>query len=310
MNTGQIHHGFTGTHLMLEIPAQAPIAPKPAECPFHHPPARNHHKAFGIRGAVGDLQLPATMLFDPLHDRLIAAIGPEELEATPAVMDITLNAGKELLQYDFSSRAVRHACTMDHDQQKQAEDVDHDMAFAPVDLLMHIGSALFPTFGRLDALAINNGGAGLGLPPGLLPDLRDQGHVEVFPQPAVAPPPIIAIDRLPRGKVVGQQPPRLPTAHDIEDGIDDLPIRPGARTARASLARWEQRSKTRPLFVIQIGWVRSSGLYFHPPSLSNPFSKRSLRGQVAEQELFSDFLCGIPWLDAGETRRHEVGDIP
>src|SRR5580765_7591086 len=100
MNTGQIPHGFTGAHLMFEVSAQAPITTKPAEGPFHYPPARNYHKAFGLRGTVGDLQSPATVVFDPLHDRLIASIGPEELQATPAVMDVTLNAGKEFLQYD------------------------------------------------------------------------------------------------------------------------------------------------------------------------------------------------------------------
>src|SRR5262245_58484124 len=179
MNTGQIHHGFTGAHLMLEVPAQAPIAPKPAEGPFHDPPAWNHHKAFGLRGTVGDLQAPATVLFDPLHDRLVASIGPQELQATPSIMDVTLNAGKEPLQHDFPSGAIWDTRTMDHDQQKQPQDIYHNVAFAPVDLLMHIGSALFSPFGRLDALAINDGGAGLGLPSRLLPDQRDQGGVEL-----------------------------------------------------------------------------------------------------------------------------------
>src|SRR5215467_4206051 len=133
MNAGQIHRGFTGAHLMFEVSAQAPLATKPAECPFHDPPAGNHHKAFGIRRTVGDLQAPAAAVFDPLHNRLIAAIGPEELQATPAVMDVTLDTGKELLQHHFPSGAVRDTRTMDYDQQEQPQDVDHDMAFAPVD---------------------------------------------------------------------------------------------------------------------------------------------------------------------------------
>src|SRR5262249_7099371 len=115
MNTDQIHHGFTGAHLMLEVPAQAPIATKPAEGPFHDPPARNDHKAFSFRGTVGDLQVPAAAVFDPPHDRLRAAIGPEELEATPAVVHAALAAGKELLQYDFPPGAVRDTRTRDHD---------------------------------------------------------------------------------------------------------------------------------------------------------------------------------------------------
>src|SRR5262245_51268970 len=142
MNTRQIHHCFTGADLMLEVSAQAPIATEPSTCPFYDPPARNHHKAFGIGGTVGDLQSPAAAVFDPLHERLIATIGPEELQATPTVMNVTLEACKELLQHSFTSGAVRHARTMEHDQQKQPEEVDHDMAFAPIDLLTHIGSAL------------------------------------------------------------------------------------------------------------------------------------------------------------------------
>lgn len=104
---------------MLEVSAQAPIATEPSECPFYDPPARNHHKAFGLRGTVGDLQSPAAALFDPLHDRLIASIGPEELQATPSVMDVTLDADQEFLPNYFPSGAVRDTRTMDHDQQEQ-----------------------------------------------------------------------------------------------------------------------------------------------------------------------------------------------
>jgi hypothetical protein len=258
---------------MLEVSAQAPIATKPAEGPFHYPPARNYYKAFGLRGTVGDLQWPATVVFDPLHDRLISSLSPEELQATPAVMDVTFDTGKEFLQHDFPARTVRYACTMDHNQQEQPEDVDYEMAFAPVDLLRHLGSSLFPAFGRLHAWAVNNGGAGLGLPPCLLSDRRDQGRGELLPQPAVAPPPILPIDRLPRRKVVGQQPPRLPAAHKIEDRIEDLPIRPGARAASGAVAHGQQRHNPIPLLIIQIRWLCASGGSFHPPKLSTPFFK-------------------------------------
>jgi hypothetical protein len=278
MNAGPIHHGFTGAHLMLEVSAQAPIATKPPECPFHHPPARNHHKAFGVRGTVCNLQPPATVVFDPPHNRLIPPIGPEKLQTTPAVMDGALNAGQEVRQHKLASGAVRDARTMDHDQQKQSEDVDHDMAFAPVDLLMHVGSTFFAAFGRLDALAINKSGAGLGLPPSVLPDGQDQGGVEPLPQSAVTPSPVLAIDCLPRGKVVGQQPPRFPTAHEIEDGIDDLPIRPYARAASGAATNGEQNCNTIPLLIIQIRRVHTSGVSVHPPKVSALFSKRSLRG--------------------------------
>src|SRR6267142_7161604 len=119
MDTGQIDHCLTGADLMLKVFAQAPIASQPAKCPFHYPPARDHHKALGPRGSVGDLQLPPTCLLDPGHDSFIAPIGPEELQATPPVVDTALEARKEFLQDHFAPGAVRHASTMDHDQQEQ-----------------------------------------------------------------------------------------------------------------------------------------------------------------------------------------------
>jgi len=57
---------------MLEILAQAPIPAQPAECPFHYPPARNHHKTLGVRGPTGNLQSPPAGLLDPGHEGFIA----------------------------------------------------------------------------------------------------------------------------------------------------------------------------------------------------------------------------------------------
>jgi hypothetical protein len=39
---------------------------------------------------------------------------------------------------------------MHHHQHQQPQDVDYDMAFAAIDLLMHIGSAFFAAFGRFN----------------------------------------------------------------------------------------------------------------------------------------------------------------
>src|SRR5690606_34043052 len=107
----------------------------------------------------------------------------------------------------------------------------HDRTVAPLDLLVDIWASLFSTLRRLDALTVDHNGTGLGLPALLLPHGFDQRRVERRPQPAVAPAPLLPIHGLPRREVVGQQPPRLPTAYDRENGSQDLAARPGARAA-------------------------------------------------------------------------------
>jgi len=77
--------------------------------------------------------------------------------------------------------------------------------------------------------------------------------------------------------LLGHQPPRLPTAHDIEDSIENLTVRPGARAAPRSLGLGEEWCEAGPLVIIEIGRVGLSGFCFHLLSLSDPFSKRSLR---------------------------------
>ena len=271
---------------MFEVFAQAPIPAQPAKGPFHHPAAWNHHKALSVRRAAGNLQPPPTVVLDPPHHSFIAPLGPDEFQATPPVVDPALDPHKEFLQEHFTARAVRPARPMHPHPYEQPQDSDHDVAFAPIDLLVHVRPTVFPAFRRLDALAVNNRGTGLGLPPFLLADGCDQGRVERVPQPAVAPSPVIPIPRLPRRKVVRQQAPGLPTAPEIEDGIENLAIRPGARAASGTPGQGEQVCKAAPLVIIQIRWVRSSGGCFPPPRLSAPFSKRSLRARYGDE-----FFC-------------------
>src|ERR1043166_2186984 len=276
MNTSQIHHCLTGADLVFKVFAQAPIASQPSECPFYHPPAPNHDKTPGGRRPTGKLQTPPAGLLDPGHDGFITPISPNELQAAPAVVDIALNARKEFLQEEFAARAIGDTGTVHHRQQQQPQDIHHDVAFTPIDLFMDIRSSLFSTFRCLNALAINNRRTGLGLPPFLLADGFDQCRVERVPQPTFAPAPVVPIDRWPRGKVMGQQPPSLPTPHDIENGIENLTVRPGARAAPSTHGQCEQGGQAAPLFIVHIRWVRTPGSYFHPPRLSALFTKRSL----------------------------------
>src|SRR5262249_55895984 len=172
--------------------------------------------------------------------------------------------------------------TMHYHQHEQSQDVHHDMAFASIDLFMDISSSLFPTFGCLDALAVDNGRAGLALSARLPSHGGDQRRVKLVPQTAVAPAPVIPIHGLPRRKVVGQQSPRLPTTYEVEDGIQDLAVRPGPRATPGTRELGKLDSNAAPLFLIQIRWVWASALEFHPPTLSAPFIKHSLSSTFAD----------------------------
>src|SRR5262245_19596351 len=277
MNTGQIDHRFTGVNLVLEVSAQAPIPAQPTEGSFDDPPARDDHEAFGVHRTAGNLQPPPTGVLDPPPDSFIASIGPDEFPAAPPVVDTALDSRKEFLQERFATRAIRHARTMHHHQHEQPQDIYYDVAFPPIDLLVDIHAPGLSAFGRLDAVAVDNDGTGLGLSPCLLSYGFDQHRVKGVPQSTVTPPPVVAIHLLPWRKVVWHQSPCLPTAYDIEDGIENLAVRPGTWAASGTPGHGEQGGKAAPLFIIQIRWVRSSGLCFHPPKLSNPFPKHSLR---------------------------------
>ncbi len=262
---------------MLKVFTQAPIAPQPAKGPFHHPAARNDDKACGARWAPRDFQLPPAVLFDPGSDSLIPTIGPQQLQPTPAVVHTALNAREEFRQHHLAPRAVREAGLMDHHQQEQPQHIDHDMAFAAIDLLVDIGAPLLASLRRLHALTVNTGSTGLRIAPGLLPHHRDQGGIELLPDSAVAPLPIIPIDRLPGGEVMGQQPPALSSTHGIEDGINDLALRPASGAAPGTGRPDKAGRNALPLGIRHIGGVGTTRVIFHPLTVPHLFSKHSLR---------------------------------
>src|SRR5262249_33072604 len=165
MNTGQIDHRFTGVNLMLEVLAQAPIPAQPAECSFDDPSARDDHEALGVHRPTGNLQSPPPVVLDPAHNSFIAPVGPDEFQSTPPVRDTAFDAHTEFLPEQFAACTIGHASPMHHHQHEQPQDIHHDVAFAPLDLLVDIHSSFFPPFRRLAALAVNNSRTGLGVPP-------------------------------------------------------------------------------------------------------------------------------------------------
>src|SRR4051812_46531078 len=86
--------------------------------------------------------------------------------------------------------------------------------------------------GRLDRLAVDAAGAGLGFLSHGLANLTAERVVNLLPQPAPAPAMEIVADRPFRREVMRQSGPRTACAQEIEDGIEDLAEVGGPRSTR------------------------------------------------------------------------------
>jgi hypothetical protein len=91
MDAGEINHGLAGKGLVLIVSAQTPIPSEPSESAFHNPATRSDLKSFGFGRATHNLESPTELLFDPGDDVFVSAISPNQLEATPAIVDTMLD---------------------------------------------------------------------------------------------------------------------------------------------------------------------------------------------------------------------------
>src|SRR5919204_1615373 len=224
----------------LIVADQATAVQQPREGPFHYPPPRQDaleaHLAFdgdpfeaeagdrvhdtaeaALPGArmLHDVHAPAQVLLDPLPPAAgVALVQPHVLEARELLGDP--------VQQQRDGGTFLDGCRMDDGPEHQAERVDQDVALAAIDLLATVEAA-HATYARgLDALAVDDAGARLRLPPGHDPHVLAQGHVELLPGtvPAEAPKP--PVDRLPRRVLVRQGTPLAAGADDIEDAVQQF----------------------------------------------------------------------------------------
>ena len=124
--------------------------------------------------------------------------------------------------------------------------------FAAVHLLWRRRSRAAPFFGGLDALAVQDARARLresALPGAFL--LPQHGQ-NLLPTALDPPQPPVVIDRLPRWKVVRQQPPGTPGPKPVRQRVDDLTPLVHRRTS-TQLDWRDRRSKSLPLDVTQVG---------------------------------------------------------
>src|SRR6266542_3847896 len=192
---------------MFIVARQAPVPAKPAERALGYPTPRQDFEALGPDWALDDFQRPAEVLADKADDVLVRAIGPDQLEPAPAVVDTALVTVKQRLQSQLGTGRVLHPGAGHDHQQQETERIHHNMPFSAARLLVDIHAPRLTALGRLHALTVNARRAGLRFAASLLTDLFDQQPIDELPFPTARPAPKIAVNGLPRGKILRQHAP-------------------------------------------------------------------------------------------------------
>jgi hypothetical protein len=117
MDAGEINHGLAGKGLVLIVSAQTPIPSEPSESAFHNPATWSDLKSFGFGRTTHNLESPTELLFDPGDDVFVSAISPNQLEATPAIVDTMLDALEQSCQNKFTAIAIWDTRSMDNNEQ-------------------------------------------------------------------------------------------------------------------------------------------------------------------------------------------------
>ena len=115
--------------------------------------------------------------------------------------------------------------------------VDQRMALVSVDFLARIVAARPASLGRLSTLAINDCSCRAGLASDPFAVEHDQSVIDPLEAAFIPKLRKPAIDCTPWRQIAWQQPPRTARPHHIEDAVNDLAHRPGARSSGAMRRR-------------------------------------------------------------------------
>src|SRR6476620_1070789 len=131
------------------------------------------------------------------------------------------------------------------------------MALAAAVPLVAVPGGFQGCFRRLDALAVQEPGGGLGGPTGLLPQLLAQARIERLPRTIDGPLVEVVPHAGPIGEIMRQQAPSAARLLQVQECIDDLAQIQGSRATRPRLAN-EERLESLPLSIGQIGRVSAT----------------------------------------------------
>src|SRR5713101_9557678 len=261
-NHAEPNHCLAMIQANLIVAAESARFIQPTEGSFYYPALRKNLESFGLIAASDNFQPQFTKgpkLLYPLDQRSqITAIGPDNLQ--PPIQ------AKQDFDQALGSLAVLHGGGCDHNRQNQSQAVHRHVAFASRHLFSRVVAALSRLIGDLDRLAVDNGGRRCHLALLGLAHVVSQRVVNEGPSPILAPAPKAAIDRLPRTKVAGQQPPGTARAHHVEDGVDQASTIQRRRSATPTFPRFRSRNQRLdvvPFVIYQIRWIMS-WMRLHP----------------------------------------------
>src|SRR5689334_2083281 len=146
-------------------------------------------------------------------------------------MNISLEVLEELLERLVTAQTILKTSTMNHHQQQQPQSIRDNVTFPSRCLFVDIYTALFSTFRSFHALAIDDRGTRLGVASGLGAHFCNQDFIDVFPQSLTFPAPKVAIHGLPGWQIGRQHSPLAASTHHVQNGIQDLPHLPLARSS-------------------------------------------------------------------------------
>ena len=209
------NHSFTVIQSHLVVAAESARFEKPPESAFHDPAFRQDLEAFDLVTAANNFQsqfAKGTQLLDPVHQGAqIAAVGPDDLQPS-------IQAHQHLDQRPRRV-AVLHRSGCDHHKENQTQAIDRDVALASGNLFACVITALSCLIGRFNRLAVDDGRSGRNGTSFSFAHTVPKHIVNKGPSPILAPSSEVAVKRLPRSKVVGQQSPRAARTDHIEDSV-------------------------------------------------------------------------------------------
>lgn len=129
MDRGDGDEGKERMGEVLPILGKAPVSSEPGESALDHPSAWQDDEAAHVVGTLDDFQSQARDFGDGIDDlvRMIAAVGPDELEPGVALAD--------LIQHQSRAVAILYSGGMDHDPDRQPFGVDERVKLAALHLL-------------------------------------------------------------------------------------------------------------------------------------------------------------------------------
>ena len=244
---GDVDHGFGDVDSLFVVADEAAPSGHPTEGSFDDPPSLNDFEA--------RLRIDPSDHFDDevkegglVHQlsAVVSAVGEEMLDPGPSF--------SQPPEDHLSAGAVGDVGRRQIDHEQAPVSVHRDMAFAPDRLLAGVIATQSAGCGSLDGLTIDDAGGRARLPTGPFTVHHQRDVVNRAKQhqsDKSAEPPV---HRLPGRKILRQHPPAAARSRHVADRIQHL-AHHHAWSATTLARLWQQRLKTSPFFVGEIGRV-------------------------------------------------------